>query len=927
MYTHRWMLVSVLVCALLPLGGCGTSEADALAAAKARIEKGTESAAEIDLKNLLQKFPKSGEARFLLGQQIQKRGDGAAAMIEFQRALDLNYANSLVVPAMARSLLTQSKFKQVIDEFGKSSLSDAMATADLQSLVAQAMALDGDTRAANELIDSAAAAAPASEPVLLTKASFLAQAGNSDQAIAVLDALIAKKSDSHLAWTMKGNLQGIDPATMGAAQQAFQKAIEIKGKEVAPRTGLIALSLQKGDIDGAQKELEQLKKIAPKQINTQFYEARLAYAKGRYTDAQSRYQAILRVLPLHPLVLLAAAENELKLNATAQAETMTAKVLAQAPDNLRARQLQAQVYLRMGQPDKAIASLSSLIESPRVTPQILSLAAQAQLMNGNPAAADQLYNQMAKLKPTDPQLRTVLATAKLGKADNEQVFGTLQEISSEDKGVSADLAIVSARLRAGKLDEALNAIDTIERKQADKPMAPNLRAQVLAQKGDFAAARKSFEQALGKDANFTPAVLGLAALDLRESKPNAAKVRLEDFVNRQPYNTQAHVALSELASASGLAPEVALRHLEQAVKGHPTDVAAQSNLIELHLTQGRMRQALAAAQAATAVLPGNLAILDRLARAQFNMGETDQALLTFGKMAALQPRSPAGWLGQAEIYLQVGNLAASGRAVQRVLEKQPHNGLAQSLLVALDLRMKHFERALATAREVQKSHKGEAAGRILEGDVEMHQGHFDAAAIAYRSALSLRSPGLAPIKLHQALTRAGKGAEADDAAYVWLKANPDDAGLLLHLATESRLRGQLADAEQQLRKVLTLRPSAFIVMNDLAMLLAQQKKPGSVAMAERALKYTPDHPLLLDTLAHAYLAENQSDKALATQKLAVAAAPGSPSLRLGLAQLEWLAGRKGAATASLDMVLADMARLAPEEKQEAQQLRLKLKGS
>lgn len=927
MRPSRWMLVTVCLWLTLPLAGCVKGEVDALAAAKARIVKGPDSAAEIDLKNLLQKFPQSGEGRFLLGQQLQKRGDLTAALIEYQRAWDLKYAEGIVVPTIARAMLGQGKHRQVIDEFGKTSLPDAMANAELQALVAQAMALDGDSQAANDLINRAAAATPASEPVLLTKASFLAQAGQADQAIAVLDALIANKPDSHRAWTMKGNVLGMNPAMVDAAMQSFRKAVEVQGKEVAPHTGLIALSLQKGDIDAAQRELDQLKKIAPKQITTQFYEASLAHAKGRYTDAQSRYQAILRVLPLHPLVLLAAAENELKLNATAQAETMVAKVLAQAPDNLRARQLQAQVYLRMGQPAKAVASLSSLIDSPRATPQILALAAQAQLMNGNPAAADQLYTQLAMLKPADPRLRTILATVSLGKADNELVYDTLQEISSEDKGISADMAIVSARLRAGKLDEALNAINIIERKQADKPMASNLRAQVLAQKGDLAAARKSFEQALGKDANFTPAVLGLAALDMRDRKPDLAKARLEDFVKRQPNNTQALVALSELAGQSGREPEVALRLLERAVKADPTDVGAQSNLIELHLTQGRTRQALAAAQAAAAALPNSLAVLDRLARAQYTIGETDQALSTFGKMAALQPRNMAGWLGQAEIHLQTGNLAESGRAIQRVLDKQPQNGLAQTLRVALAIRQKRFGPALETAREVQRAYKGAAVGYILEGDVEMQQSHFDAAAAAFRSAASLKSPGLAAIKLHQALTRAGKGAEADATANAWLKANPEDAGLMLHLATESRLQGNLADAENRLRKVLALRPNAFAVMNDLAMLLALQKKPGSVEIAERALKFSPDHPLLLDTLAQAYLAENQADKALVTQKRAVAAAPGSPSLRLGLARMEWSVGHKGAAIASLDKLLPDLARLAPAEKLEAQQLIQKLKGS
>ena len=139
MRPSRWLLVPICLWISLQLAGCSKNEAQALAAAKARIEKREDAAAEIDLKNLLQRYPKSGEARFLLGLQSHKRGDGAAALIEYQRALELKYPDSIVMPAIARALMAQGKTRQVIDEFSKTSFSDANASAELQALVAQAM--------------------------------------------------------------------------------------------------------------------------------------------------------------------------------------------------------------------------------------------------------------------------------------------------------------------------------------------------------------------------------------------------------------------------------------------------------------------------------------------------------------------------------------------------------------------------------------------------------------------------------------------------------------------------------------------------------------------------------------------------------------------------------------------------------------------
>ena len=175
MRPSRCWLVPFCLWLCLQLGGCSKNEAQALASAKARIEKREDAAAEIDLKSLLQRFPKSGEARYLLGLQSQKRGDLAAALIELQRALDLNYPDSLVLPAMARAMIGQGKNRQVIEEFGKTGLPDANASAELQALVAQAMAAEGDADGAKALIDKTVAGAPTSELARLTQADLPAK--------------------------------------------------------------------------------------------------------------------------------------------------------------------------------------------------------------------------------------------------------------------------------------------------------------------------------------------------------------------------------------------------------------------------------------------------------------------------------------------------------------------------------------------------------------------------------------------------------------------------------------------------------------------------------------------------------------------------------------------------------------------------------
>ena len=908
------MLALASAVLLLHLSACQRNPSDALAATKARMAKNEDAAAEIELKNYLQRNPQSGEARYLLGLQAQKRGDGAAALIEFQRAIDLKHPDTIVVPAIAKSLLAQGKFKQIIDEFGSTQLSEPLATAELQGLVAQALHFDGDLQAASALINRAAAAAPASESVQLAKASFEAQANRPDQAVAVLDGLLALKPDSHLAWTMKGNVLGVLPGRRDAAIAAFRKALGLKKDDVAARTGVIALSLQAGDTATADQELALLRKQAPKHPNTQYYQANLAFANGKYSEAQSLYQAVLRMLPLHPAVLLSAADNELKLNAPVQAETLAAKVLSQSPDNLRARHLLAQVYLRMGQPSKALASLSSQIDSPQASPETLALAAQAQLMNGNVAAADQLYTRMATLQPSDPALRTLLATASLGKVGDEQVYDTLQTISASDKGSTADLALISAQLRGRQFDAALKSVENLIRKQPDQAGSYQLKAQVLSRQNDMAGARQALDQALAKDPTYLPAVLGLAAIDMRSQKPDQARQRVEDLSKKQPANAQALVALAEISAEAGQPAKTVLGYIERAVKVNPGDPDIWAALIDQHLSYGDVRASLAAAQSAVAANPKSIQLLDRLGRAEVRTGQSDQALSTFGKITSLHPRSLIGLLGQAEVHIAAGRPAEADRLIAKVLERDPRNLLAQSLAFGSALQQKQYKAAAEMARSVKQQRPADASGTLMEAEIEAQQGHGAAAIALWRQALALNGPGQAPAKLHAALAGAGKAADADAMATAWLKDHPGDLAFQIHLATLARQQGRLDLSEQRLRQVLKQQPNQVSTLNDLAMLLALQGKAESVPLAEQALKHAPDNPAVLDTLARAQVSQNDLSKAIETQKRAVLLAPNEPSLRLALAHWEFKAGNKAAAKRNLDGVQGQADKLGAEDR-------------
>lgn len=895
MIRNRIASAAFVALAGLSLVGCSKDEAGMLADAKARIEKRDAAGAEIELKNLLQKHPKSGEARFLLGQSMYKRGDAAGALIELERAFEARHDDNEVVPLLAQTLVVTGKTRRVIDEFADRKLSKPEAQALLLATVASAYAREGDVPRATQSIEAALKAAPTAEVALLAKAKLAAAKGDPAGALAGVEALLAQHPKSDEGWALKGDLLLRRPDGQTAALEAYRKALESQPDQVHARAAIVALLMSKGDLPGAAKDLEALRKSAPKHFSTSFLDAQLATLQRDLPRARSIYQAMLKAAPDHPLLLASAAEVELRLNSLGQAESLAAKAMALAPNNLAARRVLGQTLLRKGQPGKAAVVLGPVVERPDAPADVLALAAQAHMMNGSSREAEQLYGRLAKLKPTDPRLRTIVATSGFNKASPEAIIGELQAISADDAGITADLAIVNARMRAKQYDEALKAVDAIQKKQPDKALPLQLRAQVLTQKNDLAGARQALNDALAKEPTYLPAVTALAGLDLAENKPEAAKQRFKALLERDPKNTSAMLALADLAQRTQAPSSEVVGYLQNAVDANPQDGFARLALIDHHVARGDLRAALAAAGAAVAALPENVDMLDRQARIQLRMGETDQALSSFGKITALQPKSVAGHLGQAQAHLSTSNHAQAQRALERVLERDPQHLEARVMQISVLAGLKRYKEATEAARALQNERKNEAVGYLLEAEVEGAQGRWEQAVPALKAAASKPVTGGAQMRLHFALLKSGKPAEAEAFAADWMKKNPKDVGMMFYLGDAAQSTGQNDQAERRYRELLTVAPDHALAMNNLAMLLVIQKKPGALALVDKALTLLPDSPPLLDTRAHALAADGQMDKAIESQNRAVQLSPRSAQFRLALAKLYKDAGKNRAA--------------------------------
>ncbi len=882
------------------LAGCGKNEARQLADVRGLIASKDIKAATVGAKALIQAHPDSAEPRLLLGTILLDGGQPAMAEIELQRAQELGSPEAEVTPLLARAMLGAGQLTKLLARFGNTRLPDAAANAGLLTAVAQAQAGLGKMEAAQAALAEVLQAMPNHEPALLLQARLKAAAGDRQGALALVDAMLQRQPASAEAWVLQGDLNARSRDGLNAAMQSWRQALQHQPDNVRAHAALISAHLALRDVDAAKLAFEAMHKALPQHPQTLLFEGQMAFLAGDLAKARSLFQGLLRSAPDNLMLLQSAGAVELRLNAPAMAERLLVKAVQLAPEVVPARRMLAQSYLSLGQPDRALAVLEPLLDAKQPDAEALTLAAQAQLLGGDAKAAEALFKRVAGLKPDDPAVRTALALAHLSRGQIDKTIAELQTVAASDKGISADMALISTQMRAHNHEAALKAVAALERKQPDKPLAAYLRGQILQASKDPAGARQAFEVALSRQPTYLPAVNALAGLDLAEQHPDAAKARFEALVKADPQNSAARLGLAELARRAGAEREAVAALLEDAIKASPTSVLPRLALIDHHLATFNAKAAMVAAQAGLARLPDDVDLLFRLGRSQLVSGETQQALTSFGRVVALQPKSEPGHLALAEAQIAGKDLAAASRSVHRAIELAPRSLIAQRMAINIAMRQRQPEQAMKLAREIQAQRPDDAVGYAMEGEIQLADKHWDAALAALRKAVSRKTPGQAAVQLHQAMLASGKTADAEAFARSWSAEHAGDTVFMFYLGDLALRRKDLVTAQQQYEAVLKIQPEQPLALNNIAWLLLEQKKPGALAYAERAVKAAPDRPALLDTLAMIHSAEGRGDKAVALQKRALQLLPDDPMLRLNLARFLLQTGEKREAKAELD---------------------------
>lgn len=902
MMVHRKHFAVALTSLALLTSGCSETPDSLLTKAREAIAKKEPKAAEIHLKNLLQ-IEERADARFLLGQVHASNQDNRAAEKEFQRAFDGGFDRTQAGMELAQAQFSLGEHAKVIELARRLYPSDPADIARISTLIGRALRASGKRDEAEQAFKAAIAAVP---DYPSAQVGLIALAAPKDPAAASLqiDQLLVRAPHSTEAKQLKADLA----LAQGHTSQAAALYAEVATGEPqnrAVRAKLAAIAIEEKNPAGAQRWIDELKKLTGPAAITMHLQALNEFRQGKNEAARDSILAGLKNGPGHPPSLALAASIFLTLNGLEQAETNARALIEKAPGSTAGYRLLGATYLRMNAPDRALQAVLPAVDAGAKDPMLLNIAGEAALKLNEADKAAAYFGKATALAPDDPAQRTGRGLAKIAAGDKEGGLSDLQAAADlPSSAIAADLALITQMLRDKQWDQARGAIDKLDSKRPNNALTSNLRGSVSLAKGEWAEARRHFEAALVLDPTFFAATANLVNLDLRDKKVEDARKRYLAVLDRDPRSVRAMLALAQLIQSTGGERKQVFEWLRKARETDRSSITATLALARFQMAGSDPKEALPGLQEAVAAAPDRIELLDALGTAYLRAGDEAQAISTFEQIIRLRPDSSPMQQRMGEFYAARKDWDRALKHLRKAVELAPGSLEPKLALAAAFASAGRSADARAIASALQLAGATRAAGAELEGDILSFERKPAEAIGAYRKALVVRKTMALSQKLHRALAAAGKEGEADALLKALIAENPQDTTARSYAAMWEISRQRWAQAIPLYREILSTEPDNALALNNLAWALHETRDPGALSTAEKAYAIAPTSAPVLDTYGTILLAQGQSAKAAEILRKAVTGAPKAHGFRVRLAGALIARGDKVEARKELDIVLA-----------------------
>lgn len=854
----------------------------------------------IQLKNAIQIDRNMLAAQLLMGKVALANGDLPTAEAAFEEALRLGVSRAEVSIPLGQAYLLQGKFDTLLERISAVGL-PATTQSEVLLLRANALANKGNRQASLRMLEEALAVDAKSVNARLALAMVHIQAGDFQRARAFVDEANKLAPNDAGALTMTASIAHARGDLAGALE-AYGKAIERGPKLIDARVARAALLIDLGRLDEADRDLTESLQLVPNEPRASYLRSLIAASRGDSATAKAALKQVTDTLDRVPANILTANRQMHFLVALAhygqgnqeRAVDYLATFLRENPNDPPATKLLAKIYLERDDKTRVIALLEPLLRIQPKDPNALSLLAMAHMQDHNYRKAAELLDRATKITE-DGNLRTSYGFSLMGSGNVDSGIEQLRQVFNRDPRQSrAGLMLSALQLQSGEPKRAIEVLDRMVKADPENLTALNMLGVAKAAQGDRAGARKTYEQVLAKDAGYQAAALNLARLDLVEGKTDQARQRLNRVLQSDPSNVDAMIDLSATEEKAGNTKE-AVRWMEKARDEPSGAVRGAIRLSRLHLRLNSPDAAVAAAKDAVSRDAENLTSLENLARVQLAVGDRRAARETLADMARYANYNAEKQLAVANLQLAAGNPSGGAYSLEKALGTKPDWIPALALYTEIHIAQNDFAKAEQRIKTIAEKNQGSLLASRLSGDLAFARRQFPAALNHYANVQRKENSQDIAIRIFRTHVAAGEPGKGMGALEKWHREHPENLAVLRILADGHLQSNNLKAARTAYEKILASRPDDGEILNNLAQVALQQGDTGALKFAERAVAARPQDARFIDTLGWIQVRQGQVDKGLALLRDARLREAANADIRFHLAYALNRVGRKAEA--------------------------------
>ncbi len=590
------------------------------------------------------------------------------------------------------------------------------------------------------------------------------------------------------------------------------------------------------------------------------------------------------------------------------------------PDNVAARYLLGEIYVRLGNGPAAEKELRKARERGLDEPRVVVALGRAYLLQGKYDAVLDEIKPDARGDEVEATVLLIRAQALMGLRRLDEAEAAVRQAASlQPDAATVHLALARVLVLKGDAKTAEEEIDKAIAGSDALVDAWVLKGELRRLKRDFETALEAFGRALDLAPDSVAAHLGRAAtlIDLgRDEDARADIERVREIAKDHPlasylaaliaarkkdYATAEDELLKVLRRADNHLPSIFLygavsyarNNLEQAesylsrfVKASPDNAPARKLLAATLIRKKLPGRAIELLLPVIEQTPEDAQTLALLGSAYMQKRDFAKSTEYFQKAVEASPSTTSTLRTQLALsQMAIGKSELALSELKAAFELNADEVQAGILLALAQIKKRDYEGALASAKELEARLADNPLPFNLEGAAYLGLGKVDEARKSFEKALAIRSDYFpARMNIAQLDLRAGETEAARAQYQAILEKEKNHVGALMALAELAAREKKTKEAIALLERARETNPKAVQPRLRLVnVYIAQRAGEKALAVARELETIAGDNPEALYALARAQMAAGEVDSAIVTYRRLIGLRPDSGPALVGLA--------------------------------------------